>query len=143
MDLVQSQTQSYSDESLCRLAASGDPLAETELVGRYTRLVRVCARPLFLAGGDSEDLIQEGMLGLLAAIRGFQSGKETSFRTYAEICVRSRLYAAVRAAQRVLRTDAIPASPSAGAALHAAAQLIANGKSRSALAVFSARQNIL
>ena len=98
MDLVQSQTQSYSDESLCRLAASGDPLAETELVGRYTRLVRVCARPLFLAGGDSEDLIQEGMLGLLAAIRGFQSGKETSFRTYAEICVRSRLYAAVRAA---------------------------------------------
>ncbi len=77
MDLVQSQTQSYSDESLCRLAASGDPLAETELVGRYTRLVRVCARPLFLAGGDSEDLIQEGMLGLLAAIRGFQSGKET------------------------------------------------------------------
>ena len=75
MDLVQSQTQSYSDESLCRLAASGDPLAETELVGRYTRLVRVCARPLFLAGGDSEDLIQE-------------------------ICVRSRLYAAVRAAQR-------------------------------------------
>ena len=89
MDLVQSQTQSYSDESLCRLAASGDPLAETELVGRYTRLVRVCARPLFLAGGDSEDLIQEGMLGLLAAIR-----------TYAEICVRSRLYAAVRAAQR-------------------------------------------
>ena len=143
MDLVQSQTQSYSDESLCRLAASGDPLAETELVGRYTRLVRVCARPLFLAGGDSEDLIQEGMLGLLAAIRGFQSGKETSFRTYAEICVRSRLYAAVRAAQRVLRTDAIPASPSAGAALHAAARLIANGKSRSALAVFSARQNIL
>ena len=50
---------------------------------------------------------------------------------------------AARAAQRVLRTDAIPASPSAGAALHAAAQLIANGKSRSALAVFSARQNIL
>ena len=98
MDLVQSQTQSYSDESLCRLAASGDPLAETELVGRYTRLVRVCARPLFLAGGDSEDLIQEGMLGLLAAIRGFQSGKETSFRTYAEICVRSRLCAARTAA---------------------------------------------
>ena len=50
---------------------------------------------------------------------------------------------AVRAAQRVLRTDAIPASPSAGAALHAAAQLIANGTSRSALAVFSGRQSIL
>ena len=56
-----------------------------------TRLVRACARPLFLAGGDSEDLIQEGMLGLLTAIRGFDAGEETSFRTYAEICVRSRL----------------------------------------------------
>ena len=75
MDLVQSQTQSYSDESLCRLAASGDPLAETELVGRYTRLVRVCPPAFFLAGGDSEDLIQEGMLGLLAAIRGFQRAR--------------------------------------------------------------------
>ncbi len=50
---------------------------------------------------------------------------------------------AARAAQRVLRTDAIPASPSAGAALHAAAQLIANGTSRSALAIFSGRQNII
>ena len=132
-----------SDETLCQLVAGGSREAEEALVTRYNRLVRTCARPFFLVGGDSEDLIQEGMLGLLAAIRGFQSGKETSFRTYAEICVRSRLYAAVRAAQRVLRTDAIPASPSAGAALHAAAQLIANGKSRSALAVFSARQNIL
>ena len=50
---------------------------------------------------------------------------------------------AVRAAQRVLRTDAIPASASAGAALHAAAKLVANGISRSALAVFSGRQNLL
>ena len=49
---------------------------------------------------------------------------------------------ATRAAQRVLRTDAIPASPSAGAALHAAAQLIANGTSRSALAIFSGRTTI-
>lgn len=100
MDSVQSQPQIPSDEELCRLAASGDPEAETTLVSRYARLVRICARPLFLAGGDSEDLIQEGMLGLLAAIRGFQSGKDTSFHTYAEICVRSRLFTAVRAAQR-------------------------------------------
>lgn len=100
MDLVQSQTQSYSDESLCRLAASGDPLAETELVGRYTRLVRVCARPLFLAGGDSEDLIQEGMLGLLSAIREFLPGKGSTFRTYAETCIRNRILSAIRAAAR-------------------------------------------
>ena len=100
MDLVQSQTQSYSDESLCRLAASGDPLAETELVGRYTRLVRVCARPLFLAGGDSEDLTQEGMVGLIKAVREYDAEKEASFRTFAEICIRSRLYSVLRAAAR-------------------------------------------
>ena len=88
-----------SDEELCLSAAQGDPQAETELVCRYNRLVRACARPLFLAGGDSEDLIQEGMLGLLTAIRGFDPGRHASFRTYAEICVRSRMLTAIRAAQ--------------------------------------------
>ncbi len=88
-----------SDEELCLGAAQGDPQAETELVCRYGRLVRACARPLFLAGGDSEDLIQEGMLGLLTAIRGFDPGRHASFRTYAEICVRSRMFTAIRAAQ--------------------------------------------
>ena len=52
-----------------------------------------------MAGGDSEDLIQEGMLGLLTAIRGFDPGRDATFRTYAEICIRSRLLTAVRAAQ--------------------------------------------
>lgn len=88
-----------SDRELCLLTAGGDPQAETELVRRYGQLVRACARPLFLAGGDSEDLIQEGMLGLLAAIRSFDPDRDAAFRTYAEICVRSRLHSAVRAAQ--------------------------------------------
>ena len=87
------------DEQLCQLSAQGDSLAETELVRRYGQLVRACARPLFLAGGDSEDLIQEGMLGLLTAIRGYDPGRDASFRTYAEICIRSRLITAVRTAQ--------------------------------------------
>lgn len=91
--------QHISDEELCAKTAQGDSQAETELVCRYGRLVRACARPLFLAGGDSEDLIQEGMLGLLTAIRGFDPGRDAAFRTYAEICVRSRLLTAVRAAQ--------------------------------------------
>ena len=63
-------------------------------------MVRACARPLFLAGGDSEDLIQEGMMGLLKAIRSYNPEKAASFRTYAEICIRSKLATAVRAAQR-------------------------------------------
>ncbi len=90
--------QSLQDWELCRLAAGGNSQAEEALVGRYGRLVRACARPLFLAGGDSEDLFQEGMLGLLHAVRTYDPGREASFRTYAELCIRSRLYSAVRAA---------------------------------------------
>ena len=90
------------DEELCLLVHSGNGAAqaEEELVRRFNRLVRAFARPLFLAGGDSEDLIQEGMFGLLTAIRTYDSEKAASFRTYAEICIRSRLVTAVRAAQR-------------------------------------------
>lgn len=89
-----------SDEELCVCSAQGSSGAEEELVRRYGRLVRMCARPLFLAGGDSEDLIQEGMLGLLSAIRSYNPSKAASFRTYADICIRSKLVNAVQAAQR-------------------------------------------
>lgn len=89
-----------ADEALCSLAASGDRIAEEALVMRYNRLVRVCARPYFLAGGDSEDLIQEGMVGLLNAIREYNPGKGSSFRTYAETCIRNRILSAIRAAAR-------------------------------------------
>ena len=58
-----------TDNSLQSLAVSGDREAEEALCERYMRLVRMCARPLFLAGGSGEDLIQEGMIGLLSAIR--------------------------------------------------------------------------
>ena len=89
-----------ADAARCSLAASGDRIAEEALVMRYNRLVRVCARPYFLAGGDSEDLIQEGMVGLLNAIREYVPGKGSSFRTYAETCIRNRILSAIRAAAR-------------------------------------------
>ena len=89
-----------SDEELCLLAASGNRLAEEALVTRYNRLVRTCAPPFFLAGGDSEDLTQEGMVGLITAVREYDAGKEASFRTFAEICIRSRLYSVLRASAR-------------------------------------------
>ena len=89
-----------SDERLCALAASGDRQAEEDLVVRYNRLVRICARPYFLAGGDSEDLIQEGMVGLLAAIREYDPEKAASFRTYAEVCIKNRLFSVIKAAAR-------------------------------------------
>lgn len=91
----------FSDNELCRLASKGDAGAENELVVRYSRLVRACARPFFLAGGDSEDLIQEGMLGLLSAIRDYTPEADTAFKTYAELCIRRRLISAVRSASRL------------------------------------------
>lgn len=88
------------DEDLCHLAASGNRMAEEALVTRYNRLVRTCARPFFLVGGDSEDLTQEGMVGLIKAVREYDAVKEASFRTFAEICIRNRLYSVLRAAAR-------------------------------------------
>ena len=90
-----------SDENLQKMAAAGDNTAEDRLSIRYSRLVRVCARPYFLAGGDSEDLTQEGMLGLLYAVRGFDSNTGAPFRSYAEMCIKHRLITAVKSSLRL------------------------------------------
>ena len=91
----------FSDDALQAMAAAGDRGAEEALSERYMRLVRVCARPLFLAGGSSEDLIQEGMIGLLSAIRQYDAGSGAAFRTFAEHCIRMRLLSAVKSASRM------------------------------------------
>lgn len=100
MSVDQHDLSTLSDEMLCAVAVQGSARAEEELVSRYIRLVRICSRPLFLAGGDSEDLIQEGMVGLLHAVRTYDPERQAQFRTYAEVCIRSRLLSAVRAAGR-------------------------------------------
>ena len=89
------------DTMLQRLAFNGDRDAEDSLAARYLRLVRICARPLFLAGGDSEDLIQEGTFGLLSAIRNYDPADGASFKTYAEHCIRMRLLSAIKSASRL------------------------------------------
>lgn len=100
MSEITSQISEYSDEELCALVAAGRRDAEEELVKRYLRPVRVCARPYFLAGGDSEDLIQEAMFGLLKAIREFDPGHDARFKTFAEVCIRNRIRSAVTNAAR-------------------------------------------
>ena len=89
------------DTELQTLASGGDRDAEDALAERYLRLVRVCARPLFLAGGDSEDLIQEGTFGLLSAIRRFDPTGGASFKTFTEHCIRMRLLSAIKSASRL------------------------------------------
>ena len=88
---------SLSDEELA--VRSGTSIAAEEvLISRYARLIRACARPLFLSGGDHEDLVQEGMIGLLYAIRSYSPETGTPFQAYALVCIRNKLFSAVRAA---------------------------------------------
>ena len=85
-------------QALAKTRAAG---AEEALAERYARVVRMCARPYFLIGGDSEDLIQEGMIGLLSAIREYDAEKGAAFKTYAQTCIQNRIKSAVRSAQRM------------------------------------------
>ena len=89
-----------SDETLCRLVAGGSREAEEALVTRYNRLVRTCARPCVRGGGARADRTPAGMVGRLPAGREYDASKEASFRTFAEICIRNRLYSVLRAAAR-------------------------------------------
>ena len=87
-----------NDEALWLRAKNGEGAAEEQLAEKYAWLVRACARPYFLAGGDGEDLIQEGMLGLLSAIRQYDPVTDVSFSTFAEHCIKNRLFNAIRSA---------------------------------------------
>ena len=80
------------------MSVSGSVGAEDALAARYNQLVRICARPYFLAGGDSEDLTQEGMLGLLSAIREYRPAQGVPFKAYAELCIRRRIFSAIKSA---------------------------------------------
>ncbi len=103
------------DEELCHLASDGNRMAEEVIAARYHWLVRSCARPFFLVGGDSEDLSQEGMFGLIKAVREYDQRKEASFRTFAEICIRNRLYSVLKAASRgkhMPLNQSVPLEPS-------------------------------
>ena len=81
-------------------ARNGSSAALDQLIRRYTSFVRLKASSYFLAGGDSEDLIQEGLVGLYKAVRDFRPDKETSFRSFAELCVTRQIITAIKTATR-------------------------------------------
>lgn len=87
----------YSDELLVKMAREGDERAEEFLLKKYKDFVRSKARAYFLVGGDSDDLIQEGMIGLYNAIGHYDESKASSFMTYAAICINNKLISAVSA----------------------------------------------
>ncbi|MCD8356121.1 MAG: sigma-70 family RNA polymerase sigma factor [Clostridia bacterium] len=97
-DNVNPNLEACSDEQLCTMAQQGDRAAEELLAVRYFSVVKACSRPYFLAGGDGEDLIQEGMLGLLKAVRAYEVGRNVPFEAFARMCITRRVYSAVSAA---------------------------------------------
>ncbi len=96
----QKAQRELEDLQLVLRARNGDLSARDEMIRRYTGFVRMKASSYFLAGGDAEDLLQEGLIGLCKAIRDFRHDKETSFRSFAELCVTRQIITAIKTATR-------------------------------------------
>ena len=88
------------DNYLIALAKQGRPDAYDRIVKRYFGFVRLKASSYFLIGGDSEDLIQEGLVGLYKAVRDFRTDRESSFRNFAELCITRQIITAVKTSTR-------------------------------------------
>ncbi len=95
----QAQPQ-VDDLYLIALAKQGDATAYDRIVRRYYGFVRLKASSYFLTGGDADDLIQEGLVGLYKAVRDFRSDRESSFRNFAELCITRQIITAVKTATR-------------------------------------------
>ena len=92
--------QGCTDEELIDRLRAGETQITEYLCDKYKDLVRKGARSMFILGGDTEDLIQEGMIGLFKAVRDYDSGRDASFFTFAELCINRQIYTAVQASRR-------------------------------------------
>jgi RNA polymerase sporulation-specific sigma factor len=90
-----------ADEKLVMLAQDGDETAEEYLIRKYKDVVRSKAHLYFMVGADSEDIVQEGMIGIFKAIRSYNKTKEASFHTFAEICINRQIITAIKRATRL------------------------------------------
>ncbi len=95
----QAQLQ-VEDGYLIALAKQGHADAYDRIMRRYYGFVRLKASSYFLAGGDSDDLIQEGLVGLYKAVRDYRTDRESSFRNFAELCITRQIITAVKTATR-------------------------------------------
>lgn len=90
-----------TDEVLAGLAQAGDREAEDILIRRYVEMIRGKAHLYFIVGADSEDVIQEGMIGLFKAIHDYSGNREATFKTFAELCINRQILTAVKTASRL------------------------------------------
>lgn len=89
-----------TDERLVELTWAGDDAALETLLSRYRGFVRLKARSYFLVGGDREDVVQEGMIGLYKGIRDFDASRQSSFRAFADLCITRQIITAIKSATR-------------------------------------------
>lgn len=90
----------YTDEELIEKLRQGEPEVMDYLIDKYKSMVRQKARVLYLVGGEQDDLIQEGMIGLFKAVRDYHAGKDASFHTFAQLCVDRQMYHAIQSSNR-------------------------------------------
>ena len=90
----------YSDEELIRMLRNGNVEITDFIMEKYKNLVRKKARAMYLIGGDNDDLIQEGMIGLFKAIRDYREEREASFFHFADLCISRQIYSAVEMSRR-------------------------------------------
>lgn len=95
------QYEKCTDEELITRLRSGEEEISDYLMEKYKGFVRQKARAMFLIGGETDDLIQEGMIGLFKAIRDYDTGRDASFFTFADLCVSRQMYTAIQAAGRL------------------------------------------
>jgi len=91
----------FTDEELVTMARDGDADAEEYLIQKYKETAKSRARLYFMVGGDKEDIVQEGMIGIFKAIRSYDPGKEASFRTFVELCISRQIITAIKQAGRL------------------------------------------
>ena len=89
-----------TDEQLAKQAQNGSLDAEEYLIRKYKEVVRTRSQLYFIMGADGEDVVQEGMIGLFKAIRSYDARRETSFHTFAELCINRQILTAIRQASR-------------------------------------------
>jgi len=96
-----SQLHILTDEQLVKMAQEGSETAQEILLEKYKGVVRLKAKDYYIVGSDNEDVVQEGMIGLFKAIRGYNEDRDASFRTFAELCINNQLVSAIKKANRL------------------------------------------
>ena len=97
---MSSQYESETDEELIRRLRDGENDITDYIMDKYKNLVRKKASTMYILGADREDLIQEGMIGLFKAIRDYDTGRDASFFTFADLCISRQMYSAIQASNR-------------------------------------------